>query len=77
MQPMPISKFKANALKLIAEIARTKESIIITKRGEAIAKVVPVSDKEKQNIPGKLSKTLIFEKDIISPLGEEQWESCR
>ena len=77
MQTVPISKFKANALKFIAEIARNKESIIITKRNKPIVKIVPISDTEKQNIPGKLATSLVFEKDIISPLGEELWEVCQ
>jgi hypothetical protein len=27
--------------------------------------------------PGKLSATLVFEKDIVAPLGAEFWKSAR
>jgi prevent-host-death family protein len=79
MQTMAISKFKTQALKLITEVAQSQESIIITKQGKAIAKIVPFAraDNGNKNQPGKLANTLIFENDIISPLGEELWEACQ
>ena len=77
MQTMAMSKFKTYALKIITEVSQTQESVIITKSGKAIAKIIPLTNFEKKNIPGKLANTLIFEKDIISPLGEEQWEACK
>jgi len=77
MHTIAVSKFKTYALKVIAEVAQTKKSVVITKRGKAIAKIVPLSDTKKANQPGKLADTLIFEKDIISPLGEDQWEVCK
>jgi prevent-host-death family protein len=79
MKTMAISKFKTQALKLIAEVAQSQKSIVITKQGKAIAKLVPFTeaDNGNKNQPGKLANTLIFEKDIISPLGEDQWEACQ
>ena len=26
--------------------------------------------------PGKLSEALVFENDIVSPLGEDMWNAC-
>ena len=79
MKTMAITKFKTQAFKLIDEVAQSQKSIIITKQGKAIAKIVPFteSDNGNKNQPGKLASTLIFEKDIISPLGEELWEACQ
>ncbi len=76
METLAISKFKMYALKIIAEVAQSKKSIIITKRGKAIAKIVPYKDLDRKNEAGKLANTIIFEDDIISPLGEDQWEVC-
>jgi len=76
METLAISKFKMYALKIIAEVAKSKKSIIITKRGKAIVKIVPFKDVNKKNEAGKLADTIIFEDDIVSPLGEEQWEVC-
>jgi prevent-host-death family protein len=35
------SEFKAKCLALLDEVAETKESLVVTKRGKAVAKVVP------------------------------------
>ena len=77
IKTMAISEFKTHALKTIAHIARSKEAIIITKRGKPLAQVIPFVDSGKKNEPGKLSSTLIFEKDIMSPLGEDMWNACK
>ena len=76
MPTMPISKFKTHALKIIAQIAETRQSVVITRRGVPIARVVPFQD-EDAPVPGQLAHTLVFEDDILSPLGEKDWEACR
>ncbi len=76
METLAISKFKTYALKIIAEVAESKKSIIITKRGNPLVKIVPFKDINKKNKSGKLADTIIFEEDIVSPLGEKQWEVC-
>ena len=76
MKSMAISEFKARALRILDEVARSGESVLITRRGKPLARVVPFDEKEK-NKPGKLAGTLVFEDDIVSPLGEDMWEACR
>jgi len=39
--------------------------------------ITPYINHEEKLVPGKLSDTIAFEKDIISPLGEEMWEACK
>ena len=77
MRSMPVSEFKAHALQEIGRVASSRESIVITKRGRPLAQVVPYQPPSAAPIPGKLSETLVFEKDIVSPLGAEMWESSR
>ncbi len=36
-----VSEFKAKCLKLLAEVADTGEELVVTKRGKALARVVP------------------------------------
>ena len=76
MKSMAISEFKARALRILDEVARSGESVLITRRGKPLAQVVPFDQKEK-NEPGKLADTLVFEDDIVSPLGEDMWEASR
>ncbi|MBW1839995.1 MAG: type II toxin-antitoxin system prevent-host-death family antitoxin, partial [Deltaproteobacteria bacterium] len=54
-----------------------QESIVITKRGKPLAEVVPFRKSYKNPVPGKLADTLVFEKDIVSPLGEDMWDACK
>lgn len=77
MKTMAISAFKTNALKVIDEVAKTQESVIITKRGKAMAELLPFRPSKKDAVPGKLSSALIYEKDITSPLRPDIWEANR
>jgi prevent-host-death family protein len=77
MKTMAISEFKAHALKILDEVAKSQESIIITKRGQPLAQVVPYRKSGLKPTPGKLAHAFVFEKDIITPLGEGIWEACQ
>lgn len=41
---IPAGEFKAKCLKLMEQVARTREPIVITKRGRPVAKLVPPDD---------------------------------
>jgi len=77
MISMAISVFKAHALEAVGRVARSKEGIVITKRGKPVAQVVPYHAPAARIAPGRLSGALVFEKDIVSPLGEKLWEAAR
>ena len=70
MDTMGISEFKAHALRILDFVAKSHESLIITKRGKPLVKILPcLSDgNETDTKPGKLADTLVFEKDILCPL---------
>lgn len=75
MRTMNITEFKAQALKVLSEVAERRESVIVTKRGRPVAEVVPYTDPQ----PGadSLADTLVFEKNIVSPLGSDDWEAAQ
>ena len=77
MKTMPITKFKAYALKVVDQVAKSNESLIITKRGKPLAELKPYRESEKKTVPGKLASALVFEKDIVAPLGSDTWEACK
>ena len=77
MKTMAISEFKTHALKVLNEVAKSQETILITKRGRPLVQVVPHRKSEMKPIPGKLADAFVFEKDIITPLGEGLWEACQ
>lgn len=75
MKTITITDFKTHALGVLKGVADERHSVIVTKRGRPIAKVIPYL--EPKPVAGKLSDTLVFEKDIITPLGADIWDSCK
>ena len=77
MKTMAISEFKAHCLQVLGRVARTKETVAVTKRGKPLVEVIPFRHSDESPSPGKLSGTFVFEKDIVSPLGESIWSACK
>lgn len=75
MRTMTVTHFKTHALKVLSEVYQTRESVVITKRGKPLARVVPCTEEAPE--PGSLAETIVYEGDVISPVAEEDWESCR
>lgn len=69
-----VSEFKAKSLGLFEEVATKGLEIIVTKRGKEIAVVIPIAKYKKKREAGRLRLTLVEEKDVISPIGESNWE---
>jgi prevent-host-death family protein len=77
METMGISQFKAHALKILDQVAKSQVGIIVTKRGKPLARVIPYRSLETKPEPGKLADYLVYEKDIVTPLGEDMWDACK
>lgn len=69
MKAMAVSAFKARALQALDRVVKTRESLVVTKRGKALVRVIPCQPVSSAPVPGKLAEALVFEKDIVSPLG--------
>lgn len=71
-------EFKAKCLKLMEEVARTREPVIVTKRGKPIAKLVPVEDKPRQKWFGYMAGTVTIHGDIVAPVtDDEEWNAAK
>ena len=70
------SEFKAKCLAVLDEVERTRQPVVITKRGKPVAELVPHAPKKKQELFGLLKDELFIEGDIISPIDVE-WEALR
>ena len=77
MKAMAVSTFKAHALQVVDRVAKTRESLVVTKRGKALVRVVPYQPVSSAPVSGKLAEALVFEKDIVSPLGPALWDASR
>lgn len=75
MKSVTASTFKAQCLRLMEDVDRTRESVIITKRGRPVAKLAPVDDKPL-DVFGGLVGRLEIAGDIVSPVTPlKDWES--
>ena len=65
--------FKAKCLRLLDHVAERRESLIITKRGKPVAKLVPMPPGTQ--LFGALAGSVVDEADIIAPLDTE-WNAA-
>ncbi len=73
MRKMAAGVFKANCLAVMDEVQAKRETVVITKHGKPVAKLVPVSD-EKDDIFGFLVGKGFATGDVVSPaLSLEEW----
>lgn len=68
------AEFKAKCLKLMDDLARTHEPIVITKRGKPVARMVPVESAERTDFFGYMAGTATIHGDIVAPV-EVTWEA--
>ena len=69
------SEFKAKCLAVIDEVERTRQPIVITKRGKPVAELVP-HKASSGNLLGIFKGKMEIVGDIISPIDVE-WEALK
>ena len=74
MKVIGAGKFKAQCLALLDKVAKEHETILVTKRGKPVAKVIPIKEAQK-NLREQLKGSVLKEKDLISPISVE-WETA-
>ena len=76
MDSMAVSKFKATCLAVLEKVRQTGEPVLVTKRGEPLARVMPppVPEPKKKSAFGCMAGTAEIVGDILEPLPEEDWE---
>jgi prevent-host-death family protein len=75
MKKMAAGAFNVHCLKIMDEVQSKRVSVLITKRGKPVAKLVPV-EKEKDDIFGFLKDKgkIEIKGDIVAPaLSPEEW----
>ncbi|HEY0794850.1 MAG TPA: type II toxin-antitoxin system Phd/YefM family antitoxin [Acidisarcina sp.] len=74
MQTVAAGVFKAKCLAIMDEVQRKREPVTITKRGKAVARLVPLEPEEVVPFLDTLKGKLRIIGDIESPIPEEEWE---
>ena len=69
---VPAGVFKARCLALIDRVAETGETVVISKRGKPVARLVPLEENE----PPSLLGSVVGEGDFVSPI-EADWDADR
>jgi len=78
MKEIAISEFKAKCLAILDEVQKTKQSILVTRRGKALAEVGPPSPKNDRSWIGSMKGRMEILGDIVSPASDpDDWEVLR
>lgn len=72
---IPAGDFKTHCLALMEEVKNKKHSLIITKYGVPVAKIIPV-DEAPVNLFGWMKDSLIEQENILSPI-DLPWECMK
>ena len=62
-------QFKAQCLKLMDEVQKRRHTIVITKRGKPVAKLVPADAEPPASLFGHLTGRAQIVGDIVAPTG--------
>lgn len=72
---IPAAVFKAECLKLMDEVARTGQPVVITKHGKPVAQLTPVPA-DARSLFGYMKNTLKITGDIVAAT-REAWSAVR
>jgi len=74
---IPAGEFKAKCLRLMDEVEKTGEELVITKRGKPVAKLVPAQPaaaEKRRSLIGCMKGTVTILGDIVEPALDPGWE---
>jgi prevent-host-death family protein len=73
MNEVSASEFKVHCLRLMEQVRKERETLVITRRGIPIAKLVPIEEEARVRLGGLADKLEIVG-DIVSPaIPEGSW----
>lgn len=77
MKKMPAGSFKTNCLAVMDQVQSKHETVVITKHGKPVAKLVPV-DTETDEIYNFLEGKGTVVGDVVSPaISAEEWGNLK
>jgi prevent-host-death family protein len=78
MDRVLISEFKARCIELIKRVQATRQPLIVTLRGQPVAKVVPFEEGGEAGVKlGTRIGNAIFKDDIVHFDFSDEWEENR
>jgi prevent-host-death family protein len=77
MKSIPAGEFKARCLRIMEEVRSKRVTVLITKKGRPLAKLVPV-DEGGDEVFGRLRDVLEITGDVESSvMAPEDWKALR
>ena len=77
MKKMPAGELKSRCLAVMESVQKTKEAVLITKRGRPVAKLVPAEEAPREFL-GRLEGVMKIVGDIESPIEPlDAWDALR
>jgi len=77
MRSIPAARFKARCLKIMDEVKSRRETVLITKKGKPVARLVP-AEGPVRGVLGCLAGELEIRGDVMAPVvAASAWESSR
>lgn len=73
---MGVSEFKTHCLEVLESVRRRGDEIVLTKRGEAIARISPIG-RAGRSLRGLLRDRLVVKGDIVQVDWTDEWEASQ
>lgn len=74
---IPAGLFKAKCLAIMDEVKAKSQSVIITKHGKPVAKLVPVTE-ERDDLFGFMMDKMTIVGDVVSPaIALDEWQRLK
>jgi prevent-host-death family protein len=73
---IPAGEFKQKCLSLMEEVASSREELVITKHGNPICKLMPLTARRQHSRFGWMKNSVKIHGDLTQPI-EDQWEADR
>ncbi|HZQ19840.1 MAG TPA: type II toxin-antitoxin system Phd/YefM family antitoxin [Terriglobales bacterium] len=79
MKEMAAGEFKAKCLRVMDQVQKTREPVLITKRGKPVAQLVPAPGSPEDIFDYMKGKVTIPDNvDVVSPvIPEDEWEMLK
>ena len=77
MTTIQASEFKAKCLALMDQVARTGQTIVVTKNGKPVAELRAHRPPPAKSLIGLHKGRIGIRGDIVSPSGSRLWEAMR
>jgi prevent-host-death family protein len=77
MPTIQASEFKAKCLALMDRVARTGETILVTKNGKPVAELRPHRPPRAKSLIGLHKGQIDVRGDIVSPVASRLWEAMK